>query len=95
MSWEAHTDLVVVGGGVAGLTAARAASLRGLQVLTVSKGGPTDTATQYAQGGIAVVAPTGDSVESHVADTLAAGGGSATRMRSDRSWRQARPRSRP
>jgi L-aspartate oxidase len=75
VSWEAHTDLVVVGGGVAGLTAARAASLRGLQVLTVSKGGPTDTATQYAQGGIAVVAPTGDSVESHVADTLAAGGG--------------------
>ncbi|MFD6860355.1 L-aspartate oxidase [Rhodococcus sp. NPDC060090] len=75
VSWEAHTDLVVVGGGVAGLTAARAASLRGMQVLTVSKGGPTDTATQYAQGGIAVVAPTGDSVGSHVADTLAAGGG--------------------
>ncbi|MEE2059930.1 L-aspartate oxidase [Rhodococcus artemisiae] len=75
VSWEAHTDLVVVGGGVAGLTAARAASRRGLQVLTVSKGGPADTATQYAQGGIAVVAPTGDSVESHVADTLAAGGG--------------------
>lgn len=73
--WEEHADLVVVGGGVAGLTAARAASLRGLRVLTVSKGGPTDTATQYAQGGIAVVAPTGDSVESHVADTLAAGGG--------------------
>ena len=26
-------------------------------MLTVSKGGPTDTSTQYAQGGIAVVAP--------------------------------------
>ncbi|MFB9783146.1 FAD-dependent oxidoreductase [Rhodococcus baikonurensis] len=48
-------NLVVVGGGVAGLTAARTASLRGLKVLTVSKGSPTDTATQYAQGGIAVV----------------------------------------
>ncbi|NGP09362.1 L-aspartate oxidase [Rhodococcus sp. 14C212] len=74
--WEARADLVVVGGGVAGLTAARAASRRGLRVLTVSKGGPTDTATQYAQGGIAVVAPgPADSVDSHVADTCAAGAG--------------------
>ncbi|WP_245550886.1 L-aspartate oxidase [Nocardia paucivorans] len=75
MGWTAEADLVVVGGGVAGLTAARAASLRGLRVLILSKGGPTDTATQYAQGGIAVVAPHGDSVDSHVADTVAAGGG--------------------
>ncbi|TSD98175.1 L-aspartate oxidase [Skermania sp. ID1734] len=74
-AWEASADLVVVGGGVAGLTAARAASVRGLRVLTVSKGGPTDTSTQYAQGGIAVVAPRGDSVGSHVADTVAAGAG--------------------
>lgn len=74
-SWEAHADLVVVGGGVAGLTAARTASLRGLRVLTVSKGGPTDTATQYAQGGIAVVAPENDSVAGHVADTVEAGAG--------------------
>jgi L-aspartate oxidase len=75
-SWEANADLVVVGGGVAGLTAARAASLRGLKVLTVSKGGPTDTATQYAQGGIAVVGDLRtDSVDSHVADTCAAGAG--------------------
>ncbi|WP_306359449.1 L-aspartate oxidase [Nocardia sp. CC227C] len=75
ISWEAEADLVVVGGGVAGLTAARTASLRGLRVLTLSKGGPTDTATQYAQGGIAVVAPHGDSVESHVEDTVLAGAG--------------------
>ncbi|MFC7448901.1 L-aspartate oxidase [Rhodococcus daqingensis] len=76
VGWEAHADLVVVGGGVAGLTAARAASLRGLKVLTVSKGGPTDTATQYAQGGIAVVGDLRtDSVESHVVDTCAAGAG--------------------
>jgi L-aspartate oxidase len=75
MQWEAEADLVVIGGGVAGLTAARAASLRGLRVLTLSKGGPTDTSTQYAQGGIAVVAPHGDSVESHVHDTVVAGAG--------------------
>ncbi|MTE13936.1 L-aspartate oxidase [Nocardia aurantiaca] len=75
ITWEAEADLVVVGGGVAGLTAARTASLRGLRVLTLSKGGPTDTSTQYAQGGIAVVAPSGDSVESHVHDTVVAGAG--------------------
>lgn len=75
IDWEAEADLVVIGGGVAGLTAARTASLRGLRVLTLSKGGPTDTSTQYAQGGIAVVAPQQDSVESHVQDTVEAGAG--------------------
>ncbi len=75
IGWEAEADLVVIGGGVAGLTAARTASLRGLRVLTLSKGGPTDTSTQYAQGGIAVVAPDGDTVDSHVADTVDAGAG--------------------
>ncbi|MFD4429214.1 L-aspartate oxidase [Nocardia sp. NPDC058497] len=75
VSWEAEVDLVVIGGGVAGLTAARTASLRGLRVLILSKGGPTDTSTQYAQGGIAVVAPQGDSVDSHVHDTVEAGAG--------------------
>lgn len=75
IEWETEADLVVIGGGVAGLTAARTASLRGLRVLTLSKGGATDTSTQYAQGGIAVVAPHGDSVESHVQDTVEAGAG--------------------
>jgi len=75
IGWEAEADLVVVGGGVAGLTAARTASARGLRVVILSKGGPTDTATQYAQGGVAVVAPEGDSIESHVRDTAEAGAG--------------------
>lgn len=77
--WEASADLVVVGGGVAGLSAAVSASRRGLRVLTIVKGGPLDTATQYAQGGIAVPGvpgvPGGDSAESHVRDTCDAGGG--------------------
>ncbi|WP_433604623.1 L-aspartate oxidase [Prescottella agglutinans] len=74
--WEARADLVVVGGGVAGLTAARTAAEQGLRVLVVSKGGPTDTATQYAQGGIAVVGdPRTDSVDSHTGDTCTAGVG--------------------
>ncbi|WP_288049531.1 FAD-dependent oxidoreductase, partial [Nocardia sp.] len=75
IEWEAAADLVVIGGGVAGLTAARTASLHGARVLVLSKGGPTDTSTQYAQGGIAVVAPQEDSIESHVLDTVEAGAG--------------------
>lgn len=74
--WEARADLVVVGGGVAGLTAARVAAEQGLRVLVLSKGGPTDTATQYAQGGIAIVGdPRTDSVDSHAGDTCVAGVG--------------------
>ena len=72
--WEQFTDVVVIGTGVAGLVAALAADRRGRDVTVLSKA--ADTATFYAQGGIAVVLPdTDDSVQAHVADTLAAGGG--------------------
>ncbi|MDT5180344.1 MAG: L-aspartate oxidase [Mycobacterium sp.] len=72
--WQQRVDVVVVGTGVAGLAAALAAYRRGHRVVVLSKAG--ETATFYAQGGIAVVVPsTEDSIEAHVADTLAAGGG--------------------
>lgn len=78
-TWEAQTDLVVVGSGVAGLTAALCAQQRGLRVLVVSKGTVDDSSTAWAQGGIAVVGvealAAGDSVQAHVADTLTAGVG--------------------
>ncbi|MGL4306035.1 MAG: L-aspartate oxidase [Mycobacteriaceae bacterium] len=74
ISWEANADFVVVGGGVAGLSAALTARKRGSRVLVVSKLGPTDTSTFLAQGGIAVVGQ-GDSIDSHVKDTCAAGAG--------------------
>ena len=71
---EQFTDVVVIGTGVAGLVAALAAHRRGRDVAVLSKA--SETATFYAQGGIAVVLPdTDDSVQAHVADTLAAGGG--------------------
>lgn len=73
-AWESRADVVVVGTGVAGLAAALAAHRCGRHVVVLSKAG--GTATQYAQGGIAVVLPdTDDSVSAHVADTLAAGAG--------------------
>jgi L-aspartate oxidase len=76
--WQQRADVVVIGTGVAGLVAALAAHRRGRKVVVLSKAG--DTATFYAQGGIAVVLPDalredGDSIDAHVADTLAAGAG--------------------
>lgn len=72
--WQQRADVVVIGTGVAGLAAALAAHRRGSKVVVLSKA--DQTATFYAQGGIAVVLPrTDDSVDAHVADTLAAGGG--------------------
>lgn len=76
--WQQRADVVVIGTGVAGLVAALAAHRGGARVIVLSKA--TETATGYAQGGIAVVLPDGlhdgdDSIEAHVADTLAAGGG--------------------
>jgi L-aspartate oxidase len=74
MMWHQRADVVVVGTGVAGLVAALAAHRRGRKVVVLSKA--ADTATFYAQGGIAVVLPdTDDSIEAHVADTVAAGAG--------------------
>jgi L-aspartate oxidase len=76
--WQQRADVVVIGTGVAGLAAALAAHRAGRRVVVLSKAGRRSgvTATHYAQGGIAVVLPdTDDSVDAHVADTLAAGAG--------------------
>lgn len=74
LDWQQRADVVVIGTGVAGLAAGLAAHRQGSRTVMVSKA--DDTATFYAQGGIAVVLPfTDDTVDSHVADTLAAGAG--------------------
>jgi L-aspartate oxidase len=75
--WEAEAELVVVGTGVAGLTAAIEANLLGMRVVVVTKDAADAGSTRWAQGGVAVVVGDvpGDSVEAHIADTLAAGVG--------------------
>jgi len=69
------TAVVVVGSGIAGLTAALHAAENGCRVTVVTKGALPDTNTRWAQGGIAAVTHGADSTSSHAADTLTAGAG--------------------
>ncbi len=69
-------DLLVVGSGVAGLSAALAGvAQHGLSVGVLTKGNLDDGSTRWAQGGVAaVLGERPDSVDLHGQDTLAAGG---------------------
>ncbi|MFS0893199.1 L-aspartate oxidase [Microbacterium sp. 179-I 3D3 NHS] len=69
------TSVVVVGAGIAGLTAALHAHEAGHAVTLVTKGRLGDGCTGLAQGGVAGVYGPGDSPEQHAHDTLAAGAG--------------------
>jgi L-aspartate oxidase len=67
-------DYLVLGSGVAGLSFALEAARHG-RVTMVTKRSRTDSATNWAQGGIAAVLDPKDSFEAHVRDTLGTGGG--------------------
>jgi L-aspartate oxidase len=66
-------DVIIVGSGAAGLTAALELSEK-LKVAIISKSSLSEGSTRYAQGGIAAVLDTEDSIDSHIKDTLIAGG---------------------
>ncbi len=70
-------DLLVLGSGVAGLSAAvQAATVAGLRVGVLTKAELHQSATRWAQGGVAaVLSGDEDSTDLHLADTLAAGAG--------------------
>jgi len=70
----ASWDVIVVGGGAAGLMAALELPA-GLRVLLLSKDSAPRSASRWAQGGIAAVTRPEDSFASHIADTLEAGAG--------------------
>jgi L-aspartate oxidase len=67
-------DVIVIGSGAAGLTAALALAEK-LKVLVVAKGELTGGSTAWAQGGIAAVLDAGDTFEDHIRDTMVAGAG--------------------
>jgi L-aspartate oxidase len=69
-----ETDFLVIGAGVAGLRAAVEAA-EGGRVLVLTKDRLTESASEYAQGGIAVALSDDDKVELHEQDTLLAGAG--------------------
>ncbi len=73
MNFE-KTDFLIIGSGVAGLRAAIELADHG-NVLVVTKDKPSESSTEYAQGGIAAVMSDEDTVGIHLEDTLKAGDG--------------------
>jgi L-aspartate oxidase len=75
VSQPLEADVAVVGAGAAGLFAALVAAREGARVVLVSRSPLAESASYWAQGGIAAALAPGDSPERHLADTLAAGRG--------------------
>jgi L-aspartate oxidase len=77
LSWNRDTDIVIVGTGAAGLSAAMAASKIGRKVILICKGDLLSGSTPLAQGGLAAAMDLSDSLDAHVSDTLVAAAGLA------------------
>ncbi len=74
--WTTYADVVVVGSGIAGLTAALRVREAGVgTVMVVTKDVLSAGSTQWAQGGIAAALGEGDTPQEHLEDTLVAGAG--------------------
>ncbi|MEM6580136.1 MAG: L-aspartate oxidase [Pseudomonadota bacterium] len=74
MATSLQHDVLIIGTGAAGLSLALHLPAS-MNVALICKGDLNEGSTYWAQGGMAAVLHTRDTVESHVADTLAAGGG--------------------
>ena len=70
----ASSDVLIIGSGAAGLTAALNLADR-FKVTVLAKGELNEGSTAWAQGGIAAVLEPGDTFESHIEDTMIAGAG--------------------
>ena len=72
---DERSDLVVVGAGAAGLFACLCAAREGARVVLVSARPLAETASYWAQGGLAAALTVDDSPARHLQDTLTAGRG--------------------
>ena len=72
-------DVLIIGSGAAGLSLALHLP-RHYRIALISKADLKQGSTYWAQGGMAAVLHTRDTVDSHVEDTLNAGGGLCTGM---------------
>ena len=70
-----ETDFIVIGSGVAGLRASIELAGSGGSVAVLTKDKASESNTEYAQGGVAVVLSDDDNAELHEDDTLVAGAG--------------------
>jgi succinate dehydrogenase / fumarate reductase flavoprotein subunit len=72
-----NTDILIIGSGGAGLTAALVAKSKGARVLVAGKQHPANSQTSMAQGGInAALGNCGeDAIETHIQDTVASSRG--------------------
>jgi len=68
-----RADVIVVGAGAAGLYTALVAAREGAHVVLVSRSPLAESASYWAQGGIAAALAEDDSPDLHLADTLKAG----------------------
>jgi L-aspartate oxidase len=74
MASESTFDILIIGSGAAGLSLALRLP-QNAKIGIIAKSRLQDGSTNYAQGGISAVIDPGDSIESHIEDTLAAGAG--------------------
>jgi L-aspartate oxidase len=70
-----QTDFIVIGSGIAGLRASIELARTGADVTVLTKSKASDSNTEWAQGGVAVVLSDDDNAELHEGDTLEAGAG--------------------
>ncbi|MET0753258.1 MAG: L-aspartate oxidase [Pyrinomonadaceae bacterium] len=70
-----ETDFIVIGSGVAGLRASIELAKSGARITVLTKDKASESNTEYAQGGVAVVLSDDDNAELHEEDTLIAGAG--------------------